>query len=199
VFPNEADESTLIWPGGMNLISFTRTGRPASNNLGWPEPVAVDYTSNLGSTWTFNLSNIYTGPCGVTPNTIWSDEFTHPSAFINPINPSQITMVFGERKSCTSGPTGIYWRTVTFNASSAFSGAGMNLPLSQVLNLNPGQVNFNHTSYSSAIPVGSNSMLMSWEEGDTTTTEDIYVEPLTYPCGICIGSGIRLGSGIKIH
>lgn len=179
--PGEADESVLAWPGAMQLISFTRSVRAGSTNLGWPAPILVNTTPDLGATWTFNPSNLTTGPCSVTPSLSWSDDFTHPSIVTNPLNSAQSTVIWGERLSCTGQTPGIRWTTFTFNTLDAYTNKGTDIPARQVLNLNPGGTNFNHTSYSGSAIRNGNSIVMAWEQGQTSSTEDIFTTTLAFP------------------
>ena len=48
----------------------------------------------------------------------------------------------------------------TFNIGTAFTNAGMDLPLQQILNLDPVVTTQPHTTYSYMVPLGSNTLLM---------------------------------------
>lgn len=182
VFPQNDEETAIAWAGGMKLIAYTRTGRSASNNLGWPEPLFVHTSSDLGATWSHYLSNIPTGPCTVNPDSyFWSDQYTKPSGFVNPKDASQFTMILGERFGCPVG-SDTRWRTTTFNMADTHTGHGQNTPMPQMLNLAPGVVyGSGHTSYSGAWPTASGKVLMAFERSVSTTAEDIYVTTLSYP------------------
>jgi hypothetical protein len=204
VFPQSDEETAMAWAGGMNLIAYTRVGRSAQNNLGWPEPLVVRTSSDLGATWKFGLSNLPSGPCSVSPNSpFWVDQFTKPSGFINPSNPAQFTMVYGERLTCSAIEGGQFrWRTVTFDTSSTFSGLGQNTPLPQILDLAPGVIyGSGHTTYSGASPISAGAFLMAWEQAVSTSAEDIYVTTMYYP-GYApikrISGGMMINCGLSI-
>jgi hypothetical protein len=188
-FPQTDEETAIAWAGAMKLIAYTRVGRSASNNLGWPEPIMAFTSSDLGTTWTQALSNLPTGPCaGINPDSyFWSDQFTKPSGFVNPNNSAQFTFMYGERFGCSTGgvttPNDNRWRTVTFNMASVFSGIGQNTPMPQILSLAPVGLAYGsgHTTYSGAWPMTNNKVLMAWEQAVSTTAEDIYVSSFSYP------------------
>jgi hypothetical protein len=182
LFPQNDEESTMAWAGGMKLIVYTRVGRAYSNNLGWPEPLQVHTSNDLGITWSQYTSNFPSGPCTVNPDSyFWGDQFTKPAGFVNPKNSAQFTMIWGERFSCPVGST-TRWRTVTFNALDTYNGHGQNTPMPQILDLAPRVVyGSGHTAYSGADSTASGKILMAWEQAVSTTAEDIFTTTLTYP------------------
>lgn len=181
-FPNSDEETAIAWPGGMNLIAYTRVGRASSSNLGWPEPIMVRTSSNLGTTWSQYISNLPTGPCTVNPDSyFWIDQFTRLVGFVNPQNPTQFTFMYGERFNCPIGSDN-RWRTVTFDMAATYAGFGKNTPMPQMLNLAPGVAyGSGHTTYSGAWPTADNNVLMAWEQAVSLTAEDIYVSIFSYP------------------
>lgn len=204
IFPNNDEESAVAWLGGMKLLVITRVGRAASNNLGWPEPLMVHTSTDLGTNWTQRVSNLPTGPCtGLDPDSyFWSDQFTKPSGFFNPKNAAQFTVFMGERFGCPVGSDN-RWRTLTFDMNDAFNGNGQTFPMPQILNLAPGVVYGNgHTTYSGAAPTNGNRIVMAWEQAVSTTLEDIFVTTFDYPPLLpiiqSIGGGMRVGGGMAI-
>jgi len=203
VFPQNDEETSITWAGGMKLIAFTRVGRSAQTNLGWPEPLAVHVSNDLGATWTMYLSNLPSGPCSVSPDSpFWVEQFTKPSGFINPNNPAQFTMVYGERLTCSAIEGNQFrWRTVTFDSAGTFTGNGQNTPMPQILDLAPGvSYGSGHTTYSGAWPISAGSFLMAWEQAVSTSAEDIYVTTMYYPgyAPINRSGGMTINGGLSI-
>jgi hypothetical protein len=198
-FPQNDEETAIAWVGGMKLIAVTRVGRSASNNLGWPEPLMIHTSSDLGATWSQYLSNLPSGPCtGLNPDSyFWSDQFTTPSGFFNPHNLAQFTMFYGERFNCPVG-SNTRWRTLTFDMTDAFTNNGQSFPIPQILDLAPGVVyGSGHTAYSGAAPTLSNRIVMAWEQAVSTTQEDIFVTTFEYPPLLPIVQQMGGGTSIK--
>jgi hypothetical protein len=117
---------------------------------------------------------------------------------INPYQAGIATLLYGERYQC-AGTNKYQWQMVTFDANSAFSNNGQNLPLPHILPLDPITTAQPHTTYSYLIPITNSSLLMAFEQGNTTTTEDIYTTVLSYDTGVSIANGIKLANGVKIQ
>jgi Chitobiase/beta-hexosaminidase C-terminal domain len=210
-WPYMTEERALIWLGGMNLLMFNRPTDDVSTIAGWPTALMVLYSSNLGSTWNSyswlgstpygSVSNLPLPACVGPPNAFWFDTLTRPSVATDPQNPALSTLLYGERYQCNStGVRAFRWNIVTFNASSAFSNAGQNLPLQQVLNLDPITTVQPHTTYSYMVPLNSTQLLMAYEQGNTTTTEDIYTTVLSYTAGTtALSGGVKLNGGVSVH
>jgi hypothetical protein len=213
-WPYIDEERGTVWLGGMNLISFNRpeddTGETGVEAI-WPTALMVLYSSNLGTTWnsyTFNgsstahgiPSNLPLTSCAYTPSTEWVDVWTRPSVAIDPNNSNLATLLYGERYSCTatSSTTLYQWQVVTFNAASAFANAGQNLPLPQTLQLNSITTAQPHSTYSTLIANG-NQLLMAYEQGNTTTTEDIYTVVLDYLSAGPVVNGGKWNGGAKVQ
>lgn len=208
-WPYSTEERAVIWTGGMNLLVFNRPSWDYASTGGWPTPLMVLYSSNLGTGWNSyiwngsfteygSVSNLPVAACAVAPNVDWSDTLTRPSVAIDPQNSAVVTLLYGERFGC-NGTNKYRWDVVTFNASSAFSNAGQNLPIPQLLNLDPVTTTQPHTTYSYMIPLNSTQLLMAYEQGNTPTTEDIYTTVLSHNNGVSIANGIKLANGVKIQ
>jgi hypothetical protein len=190
-WPYSVEEKALIWTGGMNLLMFQRPSWSGSVNGGWPVPLMVLYSSDLGTTWnsySYNtgqstqygsISNLPVSTCAVAPNVSWSDNWTEPSVVVDPQQPTVATMLIGERFNC-SGVNKFRWQIVTFDFTTAFTNAGQNLPLPQILDIDPIVTAQPHTTYSTLAVLSNSQLLMAFERGNTTTTEDIYTTVISY-------------------
>lgn len=208
-WPYTVEERAFLNPSGMNLIQFVRPTQDFAVSGGLsPNQMMVYTSSNLGTTWnsyTYNAatqygdaSNLPLTACNVTPGTAWHDTWTRPSVAINPNNPSLATLLYGERYNCGAVTT-YDWKIASFNIASAFSANGQNLPLPQTLALDPITTTQPHTTYSYLAPLNSTQLLMAYEQGNTTTTEDIYTVAISYPVGQTVSGNIKLSGGIAIQ
>jgi hypothetical protein len=207
--PGEAEERAIIWAGGMKLMMFERGGIGSSINFGWPEGLLFIESTNLGTSWNTwtnagatvkgGVSNLPLPACSVSPSAnIWSDFLTRPSVSIDPQDPSLATLLYGNRMGCNSVNT-FNWSVVTFNIATAFTNLGQDLPVPQTLSLYTGSLTAPHTTYSYSIPLGVNSLLMAYEQGNTSSTEDIYTTILIYQRQMQITGGMTLSGGVTLQ
>lgn len=198
-YPYATEEEAILWlPGSMKLMLFIRPGT-TSEAIGGPTNITVATSTNLGASWNSYTpvatayygvpSNLPIGPCPVAPQVGWVDTFTRPSIAIDPQNSAVATLLYGERLSCNSVAS-FRWQTVSFNIANAFAANGQDLPLPQVLNLDPVTTTQIHTTYSFMIPLNSSQLLFAYEQGNTTTSEDIYATTISYAPGMQVGGGI---------
>lgn len=207
-WPYQVEERAVIWLGGMNLMMFSRPSWTFQSLGGVPQNMVVLTSTDLGTTWNSYTpivttlhggpSNLPIGPCAVGPQVNWNDSPTRPSVATDPNNPALSTLLWGRRFTC-NGVTKFEWEIVTFNASTAFSGAGLTLPLPQILDIDPIVTAQPHTTYSYMIPLNSTQLLMAFEQGNTTTTEDIYTTVISYMLGsLSMASGVQVNGGVTV-
>jgi hypothetical protein len=215
-FPGPDGEFALFWLGGMNLMMFARpaAGQDQSSLVGWPQVQMFIYSSDLVGHWNsyiYNgsvtaygaLTNLPVSTCSVSPGTNWSDTFTRPAIVAAPGQSGIVTLLYGERLSsqCGGPALGTFrWQIVTFDAQSAFANNGHNLPLPQILPFDTVTTSQQHTTYSylAQIP-GTAKLLMTYEQGNTSSTEDIYTTVISYASGIQVSGGVNFSGGVTIQ